>query len=143
MAGAGRAVRKAGSLCSRHGFSPLLLLPQVLLIKLTPDVLQPSALSTLINPTAPTWNWCSSSPVVAFQTRAVKSAEAVAAITAASLRTQDQTAPLWPWKVPTQSPVSPLRSMGWPSLLAEARKMPSGVTGLHRAAAAGWAGGGH
>lgn len=37
------------------------------------------------------------------------------------------TAPLCPIKVPTQSPVSPCRSIGFPSLHAEIKKYPSGV----------------
>lgn len=45
-------------------------------------------------------------------TYAVKSAEPDAARNAFVSKQQLQTAPLWPSKVPTQSPVSPFRSMG-------------------------------
>ena len=69
----------------------------------------------------------SSSPETASKTRAEKSAEAVAHRSASLSKEQPQTAPLWPTKVPIQSPVRPLRSMGWPSLEAEVRKTPSGV----------------
>jgi hypothetical protein len=37
-------------------------------------------------------------------------------------RIPDRASTLWPWKVPTQSPLWPSRSMGWPSLLALVRK---------------------
>jgi hypothetical protein len=98
-------------------------------------------------------NSCSSPPVQASHSRAEKSAEPVAQSSAGGLSTQDQTAPcryrmndhrcfyasfscillldkdptLCPANVPYQSPDSPCRSIGCPSLLALARKYPSGV----------------
>ena len=48
-------------------------------------------------------------------THAVKSAAPVAALLASLLRLAPHTAPLWPSKVPIQSPVSPWRSIGFPS----------------------------
>ena len=48
-------------------------------------------------------------------TLAVKSAAAVAARVARLFRATPHTAPLWPSKVPIQSPVSPCRSIGFPS----------------------------
>ena len=53
------------------------------------------------------------------KTYAEKSAEAVAASEASEESLACQTAPLWPKKVPIQSPVTPSRSMGLPSLHAE------------------------
>ena len=73
----------------------------------------------------------SSSPLIASHTRAEKSADAVAACVAGALRHADHTAPLWPSKVPIQSPVSPLRSMGLPSFEAEIRNTPSSVAVLN------------
>ena len=61
---------------------------------------------------------CSSSPVSASQTFALKSAEAVTARVASPLRLAPHTQPLCPSKVPIQSPDSPLRSIGLPSLEA-------------------------
>ena len=52
---------------------------------------------------------------MAFHRRALKSAEAVAACVAGVFRVALQTHPLWPSNVPIQSPVSPLRIIGWPS----------------------------
>ena len=48
---------------------------------------------------------------------AVKSAEAVAAFRALLSKQQLQTAPLWPSKVPIQSPVSPFLSIGLESTI--------------------------
>ena len=48
-------------------------------------------------------------------THAVKSAAPVAALLASLLRLAPHTAPLWPSNVPIQSPVSPWRSIGFPS----------------------------
>src|SRR6056300_756916 len=70
------------------------------------------------------------SPVHASHTFAEKSADPVAARRAGLLRAAPHTAPLWPSKVPIQSPVSPWRSIGLPSLEAETRNSPSGVTSL-------------
>ena len=55
-------------------------------------------------------------------TLALKSALPVAALEQALLSDAAQTAPLCPMKVPTQSPVSPCRSIGLPSLQAEIMK---------------------
>lgn len=55
-------------------------------------------------------------------TFALKSALPVAALEQALLSDAAQTAPLCPMKVPTQSPVSPCRSIGLPSLQAEIMK---------------------
>ena len=60
-------------------------------------------------------NLYSSSPVMAFHSRAEKSALAVAACVAGAFRVAPHTHPLCPSNVPIQSPVSPLRIMGWPS----------------------------
>ena len=62
-------------------------------------------------------NLYSSSPVMAFHSRAEKSALAVAACVAGAFRVAPHTHPLCPSNVPIQSPVSPLRIMGWPSVL--------------------------
>lgn len=48
-------------------------------------------------------------------TYALKSADAVAQRNAGVSRQAAHTAPLWPSKVPIQSPVSPFRSIGFPS----------------------------
>jgi hypothetical protein len=61
------------------------------------------------------WNEYSSSPVMAFHTRALKSAAPVTACVAGTFNEADQTAPLWPSKVPIQSPLSPSRIIGLPS----------------------------
>ena len=53
---------------------------------------------------------------MAFHRRALKSAEAVAACVAGALSVALHTQPLWPSNVPIQSPVSALRSIGWPSV---------------------------
>ena len=68
------------------------------------------------------WKRCSSSPVSASHTRAVKSADAVSASSAGLFSFAAHTAPLCPSKVPIQSPVSPFLSIGFPSLLALTRK---------------------
>ena len=65
------------------------------------------------------WLWArvaSSSPETASQILAEKSAAPEAALVALELRSTPQTAPLWPSNVPTQSPVSPCRSIGLPSV---------------------------
>mmetsp|Transcript_13900 Transcript_13900/g.38106 ORF Transcript_13900/g.38106 Transcript_13900/m.38106 type:complete len:230 (+) Transcript_13900:216-905(+) len=74
------------------------------------------------------WKLCSSSPVSASHSRAVKSADPVAARRAGVSRRADHTAPLCPSKVPIQSPVSPRRIIGLESKHAEIRNKPSGVT---------------
>ena len=72
-------------------------------------------------------NCTSSSPVKQFQILAVKSALPVTALVAWSLTLTHHTAPLCPKKVPTQSPVFPCLSIGFPSLQAESKKYPSCV----------------
>lgn len=58
-------------------------------------------------------NSCNSLPVVAHQSFAVKSPDAVAArVRLRGSTFADQTAPLCPWKLPIQSPVSPFRIWG-------------------------------
>ena len=47
------------------------------------------------------------------------------------------TAPLWPWKVPIQSPVVPERIIAVLSWQAEMRKTPSSVTSLNSMPATG------
>lgn len=54
-----------------------------------------------------------------FETYAVKSAAPVAASVASCFNVALQTAPLCPSKVPIQSPVSPFRNMGLPSVQNE------------------------
>lgn len=49
-----------------------------------------------------------------------------------SPRGSDSTLTLCPSNVPIQSPVSPFRSIGQPSLLALTKNRPSGVTALRR-----------
>ena len=71
-----------------------------------------------------------SAPVIASHNFTEKSAEAVAAFVAGKFSFADHTAPLWPANVPIQSPVSPLRSIGFLSRQALMRKMPSGVGAL-------------
>ena len=48
---------------------------------------------------------------------AEKSAAPVAALVASLFNVAPHTAPLWPLNVPIQSPVSPCRSMGLPSVI--------------------------
>jgi hypothetical protein len=75
--------------------------------------------------------------VIASQTLAEKSAEHVIARFACLLSEAPHTAPLWPWKVPTQSPVSPRRSIAVLSWHAEMRKTPSSVSSLNSMPATG------
>ena len=67
----------------------------------------------------------------------LKSPEPVKAKVASLLSLALQTAPLWPLKVPIQSPVSPFRNMGSLSWQALIKKTPSGVTGLYSTPANG------
>ncbi len=70
-------------------------------------------------------NVCMQSPLMAFQSLAVESADPVAARVAPPLSFADHTAPVCPSKVPIQSPVTPSRSMGNLSWDAERKKRPS------------------
>jgi hypothetical protein len=69
--------------------------------------------------------------VIAFHRRAEKSALAVAPCVAGAFSVAPHTHPLCPSNVPIQSPVSPFRSIGWPSLLLEIKNTPSSVTSLY------------
>ena len=51
-----------------------------------------------------------------YHTFALKSAAPVAALVAWGFKATPHTAPLWPSNVPIQSPVSPCRSIGFPSV---------------------------
>ena len=69
-------------------------------------------------------------PLLTFHTLAVKSAEPVTARSPNSEIREHQIAPLWPRNVPIQSPVTPFRSIGFPSIrnrkLIFAQKMQKG-----------------
>jgi hypothetical protein len=70
-------------------------------------------------------NVVNSSPVVLFQNLALESALPVAARVADELSFADHTAPVWPSKVPIQSPEIPSRSIGRLSWQAEINEVPS------------------
>ena len=73
-------------------------------------------------------NVCKQSPVIALNNFALKSALAVAQCVAGTFKVASQHAPLCPSNVPIQSPVVASLSIGFPSLLEETRKVPSGVS---------------